>query len=109
MSRIDESKYRQIRIDRRDAMVNKFLDEAIANKKSITRALQDLIDHNSLLKAQLRQNEIDTRTIHELIDKIPTIFAANRNQSKPNDAIEETEREQAEIHLKGAVMIKGKS
>jgi hypothetical protein len=57
-----ETKYRKARIDRHNAVVNNFLDNAIADKKSITRAIHELLDREAQLEAKLRQNEQDKFT-----------------------------------------------
>jgi len=130
--RINELKYRKTRIDRHDTTVCKFLDDAIENKKSVTRVIHELIDHEAHLEAQLRRNEADkldeALKICSVIFKnmLPDYragqlylwFAAFKKRfvervpdfdiKKYIDAIEETERERAEIHLKNAIPIKGK-
>ena len=56
---IYELKYRKARIDKHDTPVNKFLDKAIEEKKSVTRAIHELLDRETLSQAQLRRNEQD--------------------------------------------------
>lgn len=71
-SRNKEAKYRKPRIDRRNTPVNKFLDDAKANKKSVTRAIHELLDSEALLRAQLRKNEQDK--IEEALKLCSVIF-----------------------------------
>jgi cell division septum initiation protein DivIVA len=56
--RINELRYRKARIDRHNTAVNKFLDDAITNKKSVTRAIHELLDREAQLEAQLKQSKL---------------------------------------------------
>lgn len=58
-SKNKELKYRKTRIDRHNTTVNKFLDDAKAEKKSVTKAIWELIDQKARLEAQLRRSEND--------------------------------------------------
>ena len=54
-----ELKYRKTRIDRHNTPVNRFLDDAREKGKTPTRAIQELLDREAQLEAQLRQSELD--------------------------------------------------
>jgi len=56
--RIYEKTHPKERIDRRDPIVTKFVDEA-KKKTTVSKAIRELIIENSQLKAQLRANELD--------------------------------------------------
>ena len=131
-NRIKESKYRKTRIDRHNTPVNKFLDEAIANKKSVTRAIHELLDREAQLEAQLRQSEQDK--MNEVMKVTMVLFknmlpdyragqltlwmaAFNKrfverdpeyNLQKAIEVIEEIDRENAYILIKAAKPIIGK-
>ncbi len=131
-SRNKEMKYRKARIDRHNTAVNKFLDDAIENKKSVTRAIHELLDREAQLKAQLRQSEQDK--INDVMKVCSVLFknmlpdyragqltlwmaAFNKrfvakdpeyDLQKVFDAIEETERDNTYILIKNAKPIKGK-
>jgi hypothetical protein len=131
-NRIKESKYRKTRIDRHNTPVNKFLDEAIANKKSVTRAIHELLDREAQLEAQLRQSEQDKMNeVHKICDVIfKTMLPDHRRGQlsfwmaafnrkfimrdtgfdiqKVFDAIDDIDRENAFILIKNAKPIKGK-
>ncbi len=130
--RINELKYRKARIDRHNTAVNKFLDDAMANKKSVTRAIHELLDREAQLEAQLRQSEQDK--IDEILKVTSVIFknmlpdyragqltlwmaAFNKifvardpeyNLQRAINAIEESERENSYLLIKTAKLIRGK-
>ncbi len=125
-----EMKYRKARIDRHNTAVNKFLDDAIENKKSVTRAIHELLDREAQLEAQLRQSEQDK--INEVMKVCSVLFknmlpdyragqltlwmaVFNRrfvakdleyDLQKVVDAIEESERENSYFLIKSAKPIK---
>jgi hypothetical protein len=131
-NRNKEMKYRKTRIDRHNTAVNKFLDEAIANKKSVTRAIHELLDREAQLEAQLRQSEQDK--MNEVMKVTMVLFknmlpdyragqltlwmaAFNKrfverdpeyNLQKAIEVIEEIDRENAYILIKAAKPIIGK-
>jgi hypothetical protein len=128
----NELKYRKARIDKHNTVVNKFLDDAIKNKKSVTRAIHELLDHEAQLEAQLRQSEQDK--INEVLKVTSVIFknmlpdyragqftlwmAAFNKRFVERDpeydiqrainAIEESERENSYLLIKTAKPIRGK-
>jgi hypothetical protein len=129
---INELKYRKARIDKHNTAVNKFLDNAKENNKSVTRAIHELLDREAQLEAQLRQSEQDK--INEVL-KVTTVLFKNMlpdyragqltlwmaafnkrfvvrdpeyNLQRAIDAIEETERENAYILIKAAKPVMGK-
>jgi hypothetical protein len=131
-NRNKEMKYRKARIDKHNTVVNNFLDDAIRNKKSVTRAIHELLDREAQLEAQLRQSEQDK--INEVLKVTSVIFknmlpdyragqltlwmaAFNRRfiAKEPGydvqriiNAIEETERDNAYLFIKAAKPIRGK-
>jgi hypothetical protein len=128
----NEMKYRKTRIDRHNTAVNKFLDNAIANKKSVTRAIHELLDREAQLEAQLRQSEQDK--INEVLKVTSVLFknvlpdyragqltlwmaAFNKrfverdpeyDLQRAIEAIEETDRENSYLLIKAAKPIKGR-
>lgn len=131
-SRNKEMKYRKARIDRHNTAVNKFLDDAIENKKSVTRAIHELLDREAQLEAQLRQSEQDK--INEVVKVCSVLFknmlpdyragqltlwlaAFNKrfitkdpeyDLQKVFDAIEQSERDNAYILVKAAKQIRSR-
>jgi hypothetical protein len=126
-----ELKYRKTRIDRHNTAVNKFLNDAKENKKSVTRAIHELLDREAQLEAQLRQSEQDK--IDEVLKVTSVIFknmlpdyragqltlwmAAFNKRFVAKDteydiqrainAIEESERENSYLLIKTAKPIRG--